>query len=113
MDPEDREKPYRHPKTGRCVSAKPGETGLVVCAIDNRNPVSRFDGYSDKTATSKKVLHDVFAKGDSYFNSGDLLYRDAFGFFYWADRVGDTFRWKGENVATTEVRRLLYRRERE
>lgn len=105
MDPNQPDTPYRDPKTGFCVSADVDEKGLVANLIDNSNPISRFDGYSDQSATSKKVLHDVFEKGDAYFNSGDLLSRDAFGFFYWADRVGDTFRWKGENVATTEVSR--------
>lgn len=57
---------------------------------------SRFDGYSDSAATSKKLLTNVLKQGDCYFNSGDLLYRDGEGFYYWSDRVGDTFRWKGE-----------------
>ena len=57
---------------------------------------SRFDGYSDSAATSKKLLTNVLKQGDCYFNSGDLLYRDSEGFYYWSDRVGDTFRWKGE-----------------
>jgi acyl-CoA synthetase (AMP-forming)/AMP-acid ligase II len=104
VDPEHPDMPLRDPKTGFCVLAAVDEKGLAANMIDNSNPVSRFDGYSDPSATSKKVLRDVFVKGDAYFNSGDLLSRDAFGFFFWADRVGDTFRWKGENVATTEVR---------
>ena len=100
MNPD---RPLRDPKTGRCVVANPNEIGLIVNRIDNKSPIDRFDGYSDPTATSKKILHDVFYKGDTYFNSGDLLRRDSFGFFYWVDRGGDTFRWKGENVSTTEV----------
>lgn len=71
--------------------------------MNNKLPISRFDGYSDSEASKKKILTDVFQDGDVYFNSGDLLRRDWFGFFFWSDRVGDTFRWKGENVATTEV----------
>jgi fatty-acyl-CoA synthase len=72
--------------------------------VNNKQPLSRFDGYTDTEASNKKILRNVFNNGDTYFNSGDLLRRDWFGFFYWCDRVGDTFRWKGENVATTEVR---------
>jgi acyl-coenzyme A synthetase/AMP-(fatty) acid ligase len=75
--------------------------------VNNKDPIYRFDGYTDETATNKKILRDVFVKGDMYFNSGDLLRRDWFGFFYWADRVGDTFRWKGENISTAEVRSSL------
>ena len=69
--------------------------------IDPNSALNRFEGYSDASATQKKVMFDVFIRGDVYFNSGDLLRRDWFGFFYWCDRVGDTFRFKGENVATT------------
>jgi fatty-acyl-CoA synthase len=88
---------------GRCISADYDEAGLVVCLVNNKHPLSRFDGYSDAEASRKKILQNVFRDGDTYFNSGDLLRRDWFGFFFWSDRVGDTFRWKGENVATTEV----------
>ena len=71
--------------------------------VNNKDPIYRFEGYTDEAATGKKILRDVFVKGDLYFNSGDLLYRDWFGFYYWADRVGDTYRWKGENISTAEV----------
>ena len=102
MNPEKKDEPLRD-SNGRCIAAAYDEPGLVVCLVNNKHPISRFDGYSDSEASKKKILNDVFRKGDSYFNSGDLLRRDWFGFFYWSDRVGDTFRWKGENVATTEV----------
>jgi fatty-acyl-CoA synthase len=105
VDPENRDTPYRTAE-GRCVLADINETGLV-CSKIGKSSINRFDGYSDKTATGQKVLTDVFVPGDSYFNTGDLLRRDAFGLFYWSDRVGDTFRWKGENVATTEVEHVL------
>lgn len=75
--------------------AEVDEPGLVVAVVGQRMH-TRFEGYSDSSATKKKILTDVFVPGDIYFNSGDLLYRDWFGFFYWSDRVGDTFRYKGK-----------------
>lgn len=86
---------------GYCIKVPKGEVGLLVCKITNLTP---FNGYAGgKTQTEKKKLRDVFKKGDIYFNSGDLLMIDHENFIYFHDRVGDTFRWKGENVATTEV----------
>jgi fatty-acyl-CoA synthase len=70
---------------------------------DPEKPANRFEGYADKEATQKKILHDVFEKGDAYFRTGDLMRQDENGFFYFVDRIGDTFRWKSENVATSEV----------
>ena len=67
------------------------------------DPVHQFDGYVDKEATDKKIVHDIFNKGDSAFRSGDILVQDKEGYFYFQDRGGDTFRWKGENVGTAEV----------
>jgi len=64
---------------------------------------SRFEGYTDPQATSAKILRDVFEPGDSWIRTGDLMRKDASGFYYFVDRLGDTFRWKGENVATLEV----------
>jgi fatty-acyl-CoA synthase len=66
-----------------------------------------YDGYTDAQATAAKVVRDAFKKGDAYFRTGDLLRRDRDGYFYFVDRVGDTFRWKGENVATQEVAEIL------
>jgi fatty-acyl-CoA synthase len=63
----------------------------------------RFDGYKSEEDSEKKVLRDVFNPGDAWIRSGDLMRRDEQGFFYFIDRVGDTFRRKGENVATSEV----------
>ncbi|CAI5645031.1 unnamed protein product [Oreochromis niloticus] len=84
-----------------CVEVPRGETGLLVAKIGKRTP---FSGYAKhKQQTDKKKLRDVFEKGDVYFNSGDLLKIDDEGFIFFQDRIGDTFRWKGENVATTEV----------
>lgn len=67
------------------------------------NPSRAFLGYVDKAASSKKIVKDVFKKGDSAFLSGDLLVSDEYGNLYFKDRTGDTFRWKGENVSTSEV----------
>jgi acyl-CoA synthetase (AMP-forming)/AMP-acid ligase II len=89
------------------VQCKPGEPGLLVGVIKADDTTRRFEGYTDAAATKKKVLCDVLAKGDTWFNSGDLLRRDFWGWYYWCDRTGDTFRWKGENVATTEVEQVL------
>ncbi|XP_068602406.1 long-chain fatty acid transport protein 2-like [Brachionichthys hirsutus] len=96
----EKEEPVRDSR-GFCVKVPRGETGLLVAKIGNRTP---FSGYAkNKQQTEKKKLCDVFAKGDLYFNSGDLLNIDKEGFIFFQDRIGDTFRWKGENVATTEV----------
>ena len=70
---------------------------------DPKKPAARFDGYADPAATRAKILRDVFRPGDAWFRTGDLLRRDARGYYYFVDRIGDTFRWKGENVSTTEV----------
>ncbi|OQR75958.1 long-chain fatty acid transport protein 4-like [Tropilaelaps mercedesae] len=88
---------------GRCITCEPGETGEIVATIKSNNPMTKFDGYADKAATAKKIYNDCFAKGDKVFASGDLVYKDELGYVYFKDRTGDTFRWKGENVSTTEV----------
>ncbi|XP_038123778.1 very long-chain acyl-CoA synthetase-like [Cyprinodon tularosa] len=96
----EKEEPVRNSK-GFCIEVPKGETGLLVAKIKERTP---FYGYAkNKQQTEKKKLRDVFERGDLYFNSGDLLRIDHEGFIYFQDRIGDTFRWKGENVATTEV----------
>ncbi|XP_067104710.1 long-chain fatty acid transport protein 2-like [Osmerus mordax] len=96
----EREEPVRD-SSGFCVRVPKGETGLLLGKIGKRAP---FSGYAKNTQqTEKKKLKDVFVKGDLYFNSGDLLKIDHEGFVFFQDRIGDTFRWKGENVATTEV----------
>lgn len=90
---------------GYCIKVPKGEVGLLICKITRLTPFSGYAG--GKTQTEKKKLKDVFKKGDLYFNSGDLLMIDHDNFIYFHDRVGDTFRWKGENVATTEVADIL------
>ncbi|XP_059191457.1 long-chain fatty acid transport protein 2-like [Centropristis striata] len=100
----EKEMPVRD-SSGFCVKAAKGEPGLFITEI-NKN--AQFTGYlGNLMQTEKKRLHDVFRKGDLYFNSGDLLRIDEDGFIYFQDRVGDTFRWKGENVATTEVADII------
>ncbi|TKR72664.1 hypothetical protein L596_020077 [Steinernema carpocapsae] len=94
-------------KNGLCVSCRPGETGEMVGMINKNDPLLHFEGYVDKSDTSKKILTDVFKKGDCVFTSGDILFWDEFGYLYFKDRRGDTFRWKGENVSTTEVESIL------
>jgi fatty-acyl-CoA synthase len=96
-----------HPRDadGRCRVSRPDEVGELLAEIrdDPRYPAARFDGYADAASTSAKILRGVFDKDDSWFRTGDLMRRDARGYFYFVDRIGDTFRWKGENVSTTEV----------
>jgi fatty-acyl-CoA synthase len=87
-------------KSGFCVVCPIGEAGEAIGEI---NATRRFDGYIDPEASSQKVITDVFTRGDRWFRTGDLMRRDAAGFFFFVDRLGDTFRWKGENVSTTEV----------
>ncbi|XP_029993431.1 long-chain fatty acid transport protein 2 [Sphaeramia orbicularis] len=100
----EKEEPVRN-ADGLCVEAARGETGLLVGRVTQRSP---FIGYAgNKQQTEKKRLRDVLKKGDLYFNTGDLLRFDSENFVYFQDRVGDTFRWKGENVATSEVADIL------
>jgi fatty-acyl-CoA synthase len=70
---------------------------------DRSNIGSRFEGYTDAGASAHKILRHVFEPGDAWFRTGDLMRQDEHGYFYFVDRIGDTFRWKGENVATSEV----------
>jgi len=101
----DAEAPLRGPD-GLCRLCGPGEVGEAIGRIgdDTRHD---FSGYADKAATQKKVLTDVFAKGDRWFRTGDLMRQDSEGYFYFVDRIGDTFRWKSENVSTAEVEQRL------
>uniref|UniRef100_A0A8C5DJU5 Arachidonate--CoA ligase n=1 Tax=Gouania willdenowi TaxID=441366 RepID=A0A8C5DJU5_GOUWI len=94
---------------GVCIPCKPGEPGQLVGKIIQNDPLRRFDGYVNQSATSKKIAQSVFKKGDSAYLSGDVLIMDKYGHMYFKDRTGDTFRWKGENVSTTEVEGTLSR----
>ena len=95
------ETPIRN-KDGFCIKCDANEVGEVLGEIKGTGR-SSFEGYEDKAATEKKILTDVFKKGDKWFRTGDLMRRDEFGYVQFVDRIGDTFRWKGENVATNEV----------
>uniref|UniRef100_A0A673N7H2 Arachidonate--CoA ligase n=1 Tax=Sinocyclocheilus rhinocerous TaxID=307959 RepID=A0A673N7H2_9TELE len=94
-------------KQGLCVPCRPGEPGLLVGRINQEDPLRRFDGYASQDATRKKIAYNVFKKNDSAYLSGDVLVMDELGYMYFRDRSGDTFRWKGENVSTTEVEGTL------
>jgi fatty-acyl-CoA synthase len=89
---------------GLCIACVRGEVGEAVGRIGVADAGGgRFEGYTDAAETEKKILRDVQAKGDAWFRTGDLMRLDEAGFFHFVDRLGDTFRWKGENVATSEV----------
>jgi fatty-acyl-CoA synthase len=89
---------------GLCIACARGEVGEAVGRIGLADEGGgRFEGYTDKAQTEKKILRDVQAKGDAWFRTGDLMRLDELGYFHFVDRIGDTFRWKGENVATSEV----------
>jgi fatty-acyl-CoA synthase len=89
---------------GFCIPCSANEPGEAIGKIlDGSGRGSEFEGYTDKDASDRKVLRNVFVKGDAWFRTGDLMRKDERGYFYFVDRVGDTFRWKGENVSTTEV----------
>ncbi|MBU6471230.1 MAG: long-chain-acyl-CoA synthetase [Alphaproteobacteria bacterium] len=87
---------------GFCRECAPHEAGEAIGKITNEAGHD-FEGYTRKEDTQKKILVDVFKKGDRWFRTGDLMKRDEHGYFYFVDRIGDTFRWKGENVSTNEV----------
>lgn len=90
---------------GKVVKCQPGETGLLICEINGRSP---FAGYvNNKEATEAKIIHNVFKEGDRYFHTGDLVKLHDAQLVSFVDRLGDTFRWKGENVSTNEVADIL------
>jgi len=89
---------------GGCIKVKKGEVGLLIGKITRRSP---FDGYTDPEKNKSVILKDVFKSGDAYFNTGDLVRDIGFRHAQFVDRLGDTFRWKGENVSTTEVENMV------
>ncbi|MDB5637940.1 MAG: long-chain-acyl-CoA synthetase [Bradyrhizobium sp.] len=93
---------------GLCVACARGEVGEAVGRIGTADEGGgRFEGYTDAGETEKKILRNVLAQGDAWFRTGDLMRLDEAGYFHFVDRVGDTFRWKGENVATSEVNEAI------
>jgi fatty-acyl-CoA synthase len=102
----EKEGPVRG-EDGFCQETDDGEIGEAIGQINEHVARERFDGYTKKEDTEKKVLRDVFRKGDAWFRTHDLMRRDRHGYFYFVDRTGDTFRWKGENVSTSEVASAL------
>jgi fatty-acyl-CoA synthase len=101
----------KHPRDrkGFCVEAPRGEIGEAIgrMPFSKRMALGRFEGYTSDADSEAKVLRNVFRKGDAWFRTGDLLRQDARGYFYFIDRIGDTYRWKGENISTQEVAELL------
>ncbi|KAE8349163.1 hypothetical protein BDV28DRAFT_141764 [Aspergillus coremiiformis] len=98
----DTARPYRDPQTGFCIRAKLGEEGEAIGRVKNRRLLTEY--LRNEEATEQKLLRDVFQKGDLFQRTGDLVVQDRDGWVRFQDRVGDTFRWKGENVSAGEVR---------
>ncbi|TMW59261.1 hypothetical protein Poli38472_004330 [Pythium oligandrum] len=95
-------------KRGFFQECATNEVGELICAVSLKDPAKSFSGYYNNQAESnKKILRDVFKKGDAYFRTGDLFKVDEKSCWHFVDRIGDTFRWKGENVATNEVAQAI------
>jgi fatty-acyl-CoA synthase len=92
---------------GRCIPCASGEAGELLGRVGGRAGSMEYDGYTDPAASERKLVRDAFEVGDAWFRTGDLLRQDDEGYYYFVDRIGDTFRWKGENVATQEVADVL------
>jgi fatty-acyl-CoA synthase len=104
----DKGEPIRN-GSGFCIRCGVNEPGEVIGKVQNdpESAGSRFEGYTSAAETEKKILRHVFTAGDAWVRTGDLMRQDEKGFFYFVDRIGDTFRWKGENVATSELAQEL------
>jgi fatty-acyl-CoA synthase len=96
-------------QNGFCIRCVTNEIGEAIGRIrkDSTQFGGEFEGYTSINDSERKILRDVFAHGDAWYRTGDLMRMDAGGFFYFIDRIGDTFRWKGENVATSEVATVI------
>lgn len=92
-------------EAGLCIKCQANEIGEALGKVveDIEAIGTRFEGYTDPNESEKKILRNIFQQGDAWIRTGDLMRKDEKGFYYFVDRVGDTFRWKGENVATSEV----------
>jgi fatty-acyl-CoA synthase len=105
-DPETRT--LARDASGLCVACGPDEAGEALGRIGAMEDAGRpFEGYADAAATDEKIARNVLEAGDAWFRTGDLMRRDREGFYYFVERLGQTFRWKGENVATEEVAAVL------
>jgi fatty-acyl-CoA synthase len=104
----DTGEPLRGPD-GLCMRCEPDEVGEAIGKLPEAKGTAggQFEGYTDAVASARKVLRNVFAPGDAWYRTGDLMREDRAGYFYFVDRIGDTFRWKGENVSTTEVEHVV------
>jgi fatty-acyl-CoA synthase len=104
----EKDEPVRDDQ-GFCLRCSVNEIGEALGKVvdDPSNVGSRFEGYTDERATDKKILRNVFKPGDAWVRTGDLMRKDEKGFYFFVDRIGDTFRWKGENVATSEVAEVI------
>lgn len=102
------EGPRRDPKTGFCVKVPRGEPGELLYAIEPKDIGAKYQGYfGNKKASESKIWRDVHKKGDAWFRSGDVVRFDKEGRIWFSDRIGDTFRWRSENVSTAEVAQVL------
>ncbi len=100
----EKDGPLRN-EQGLCIPCAPNEVGEAVAPYLNGSSHvgSRFEGYVDSKSSERKIIRSVLKPGDAWFRTGDLMRKDDRGFFYFVDRVGDSFRWKGENISTSEV----------
>lgn len=104
----DMEMPLRTTPHGFCQRVKTGDPGELLFEIPANDIKQKFQGYyNNRSASEAKIMRDVFVKGDAYFRSGDVIRWDSEGLWWFCDRIGDTFRWKSENVSTTEVSEAL------
>lgn len=100
----DADEPVRQGARQRMRRVGRGNVGLLISKVTNRRP---FDGYTDPKASERKLLRNVFREGDCWLNTGDLVRDQGLRHIQFVDRTGDTFRWKGENVATGEIEGVL------
>ncbi|KAI9375582.1 hypothetical protein BJX61DRAFT_549275 [Aspergillus egyptiacus] len=104
----DTQEIIRDPTTGFATECPRGVAGETIHRVDPANPLAQFEGYyRNDEATNKRFIRDVFTKGDMWFRSGDMMRQEPDGRVYFVDRLGDTYRWKSENVSTNEVSDLL------
>ncbi|CZS97862.1 related to FAT1-very long-chain fatty acyl-CoA synthetase [Rhynchosporium agropyri] len=100
----DTEQPRRSPTTGLCIKVPKGSPGELLYQLDPLDIERKFQGYfGNKGSTEGKIMRDVLEKGDAWFRTGDMMMSDSEGRTFFSDRIGDTFRWKSENVSTSEV----------